>query len=56
MLQASFDVAGRALLVCALVGLASSTVFLMLVSFATLRFRLRIAKLSRDRSPARNRR
>jgi hypothetical protein len=51
MLQASFDVAGRALLVCALVGLASSTVFLMLVSFATLRFRLRVAKLSRDRSP-----
>ncbi len=52
MLQASFDVAGRALLVCALVGLASSTVFLMLVSFATLRFRLRVAKLSRDRSPS----
>jgi ceramide glucosyltransferase len=51
MLQASFEVAGQALLVCALVGLASSTVFLMLVSFATLRFRLRVARLSRDRSP-----
>jgi ceramide glucosyltransferase len=50
MLQASFEVAGRALLVGALVGLASSTVFLMLVALATLRFRLRIAKLSRGRS------
>jgi ceramide glucosyltransferase len=50
MLQASFEVADQALLVCAVVGLASSTVFLMLVSFATLRFRLRAARLSRDRS------